>query len=174
MQRPPVVDVDEPLARVAIPLLKTQVAYGALQTVMFDANGARLGIPFVAIHRHLLDIALAVVFLLAHLADRRRTVGWGHDRKRGVRQGRQSVLGLAKLLLCEQVAKAPVRCQVLDTEVRTACPDQPIKSRAGGSRCKELLGIRKASVCPDSGEKAAGPVVDSLTASAVEALHFVV
>ena len=70
--------------------------------------------------------------------------------------------------------KALIQCQVFYAEVRTACLRYLIESRARGSRCEELPGIRKASVPPHSGEETAGPVADRITGPAIEALHFIV
>ena len=69
VQRTLVVDVNEALARFAVPLLETQVAYRASQTMMVDAGVTRLGVPLVAIHRHSLDIPFLVDILLAQLTD---------------------------------------------------------------------------------------------------------
>ncbi len=174
MQRPLVVNVNEAPAGVAVPLLETQVAYRATQTVMIDAAGAGLGITLVAIHRHSLDIPLLVAVPLAQLADRCWLIGWGQERKGWTGKRRQSALGLVTLVLGEEVSKSLIQCEILNTEVCAACLDQPIKPCGWGARCEELLGIRKPPLSTNSVAKAVGPVADSVPGSAIEAQHFVV
>ena len=101
VQRSLVVDVNEALAWVAVPLLKTQVAHRASQTVMMDAVVACLGITLVAIHRHSLDIPFVVAILHVQLADRCWLIGWGKARKGWTGKRRQSALGLVTLVLGE-------------------------------------------------------------------------
>ena len=172
VQRTLVVDVNEALARFAVPLLETQVAYRASQTMMIDAGVTPLGVPLVAIHRHSLNIPFLVDILLAQLADCCWLIRWGQARKGWAGKRWQSALGFVTLFFREQVPKACIQCQVLNTEVCTACLCHPIKSRAWGSGCEELPGIRKASVPPHCGEETAGPVADRITGPAIEALHF--
>ena len=92
VQRTLVVDVDEALARVAVPLLETQVAHPASQAVMINAVVTRLGVPLVAIHRHSVDIPLLVDIVLAQLADCCWLVRWGQARKGWAGKRRQSGL----------------------------------------------------------------------------------
>lgn len=168
------VDVNEALARFAVPLLEAQVAYRASQTMMIDAGVTRPGVPLVAIYRHPLDISFLVDILLAQFADCCWLIRWGQAREGWAGKWRQSALGFVTLFLGEQVPKALIQCQVFNTEVRTACLCHLVESRAWGSRCEELPSIRKASVPPHSGEETAGPVAGRITGPAIEALHFVV
>ena len=173
-QRPHVVDVNEALARVAVPLLETQVANRASQTVIIDAGVARFRISLVAIHRHSLDIPFLVAILLGQLADCCWLIGWGKARKSWTGKRRQSGLGLVMLILGEQVPKSFIQYEVLNTEVCAACLDHPIKSPAWGSRCEKLLGIWKSSVCPDSREETPGPGAGGIAGPAIQAHHLIV
>ena len=109
VQRTLVVDVNEALARFAVPLLETQVAYRASQTMMVDAGVTRLGVPLVAIHCHSLDIPFLVDILLAQLTDCCWLIRWGQARKGWAGKRWQSALGFVTLFFREQVPKACIQ-----------------------------------------------------------------